>query len=174
MQRKVASIAPALGSFLRGLADVLFMRFMCRTVYTPNCDRFFVSQVWFETQVKCVSTFMSFAIRCSSCVSIQVSTTLDKVQMATEEYFAGIRRTVFSFDEVSTYTKHAADAAADSCVIYCVLLGNNQGDYCCFYGYCYKYCCQLLTPHWAKLHLATMRDGARKEIDRVCCRRRCD
>lgn len=31
---------------------------------------------------------------------IQVSATLDKVQRATEDYFAGIRRTVFSFDEV--------------------------------------------------------------------------
>lgn len=30
----------------------------------------------------------------------QVSETLDRVQMATEDYFAGIRRTVFSFDEV--------------------------------------------------------------------------
>lgn len=35
-----------------------------------------------------------------------MSATLDKVQMATEDYFAGIRRTVFSFDEV-----RKADAA---------------------------------------------------------------
>lgn len=34
-------------------------------------------------------------------VRCQVSNTLDKVQMKTEDYFAGIRRTVFSFDEVS-------------------------------------------------------------------------
>ena len=30
----------------------------------------------------------------------QVSETLDRVQVATEDYFAGVRRTVFSFDEV--------------------------------------------------------------------------
>ncbi len=39
-----------------------------------------------------------FAVCCW--LIFQVSATLDKVQMATEEYFAGIRRTVFSFDEV--------------------------------------------------------------------------
>lgn len=41
--------------------------------------------------------------------SEQVSATLDKVQKKTEEYFAGIRRTVFSFDEVQLFVRLACN-----------------------------------------------------------------
>ncbi|CAN0336782.1 unnamed protein product, partial [Hapterophycus canaliculatus] len=48
--------------------------------------------------------------------TLQVSATLDKVQMATEEYFAGIRRTVFSFDEVMNEQRLALYRARDDVI----------------------------------------------------------
>ncbi|CAM9543619.1 unnamed protein product, partial [Ectocarpus sp. 4 AP-2014] len=46
----------------------------------------------------------------------QVSATLDKVQIATEDYFAGIRRTVFSFDEVMNDQRLALYRARDDVI----------------------------------------------------------
>ena len=64
--------------------------------------------VHFEVHATCIDiVFGPFAG-----AAYKVSATLDKVQMATEDYFAGIRRTVFSFDEVSKRAAPAAAAAA--------------------------------------------------------------
>ncbi|CAM9736693.1 unnamed protein product [Pylaiella littoralis] len=87
----------------------------------PGATRFFLSldddifRVFGGDQV----TKIMDSFRLSDDIPIenkQVSATLDKVQKATEDYFAGIRRTVFSFDEVMNEQRLALYRARDDVV----------------------------------------------------------
>eukprot|EP00752_Nemacystus_decipiens_P005037 g4574.t2 len=87
----------------------------------PGATRFFLSldddifRVFGGDQV----TKIMDSFRLSDDIPIenkQVSATLDKVQMATEDYFAGIRRTVFSFDEVMNDQRLALYRARDEVI----------------------------------------------------------
>ncbi|CBN74990.1 preprotein translocase subunit SecA [Ectocarpus siliculosus] len=87
----------------------------------PGATRFFLSldddifRVFGGDQV----TKIMDSFRLSDDIPIenkQVSATLDKVQIATEDYFAGIRRTVFSFDEVMNDQRLALYRARDDVI----------------------------------------------------------